>query len=87
MLKNLDWEDLWYFLLYAACVSFIALFIVYCTADKKTIRYSFGGKGDEFKIVREIEWYEDDVIRLDRSVSYWDAIHMVDSLNATLKNK
>lgn len=85
ILSRLDWDDAWQALLYATCIFFLFL-IGTCSLEKKYVTgYSLGDDGGALTIVKGIEWYEDETIKLDRSVTYWDAIRMVDSLNATLK--
>lgn len=85
MFKNFDWEDWWLSLLYMVIVVGVMTLILWATADKKTLRYSLGGDQNAVHIVKEIDWLQDEVIPLDRSVTYSEAIHMIDSLNATLK--
>ena len=85
ILKNWDWEDTFLSLLLVVCLSLITLFGAYVLSDKKVIRYSLDTDENSVVIVKEIAWYEDSKIPLDRSITYWDAIKMVDSLNATLK--
>lgn len=85
MFKNWDWSDTWMSLLYAICI-FLLLSLGMCSFHKKETKgYSLGENENHLVIVREIEWWEDDPILLDRSVTYWEAIRMVDSLNKTLK--
>ena len=38
------------------------------------------------RIIADIDWQADESIYLDRSITYQQAIQMVDSLNATLKH-
>lgn len=85
MFKNFDWEDAWLFLLYAFCFFLIVSFGT-CSFHKKYVKhYSLGGSDGFLTITKEIEWDLDENIKLDRSVSYSDAIQMIDSLNKTLK--
>lgn len=85
MFKNWDWEDAWLSLLWIVAGTSFCAFIFFIVSKKPTTRYSLGENNNHLTIVREIEWFDDDRIELDRSVSYWEAIRMVDSLNKTLK--
>lgn len=85
MFKKLRWDDYWQILLYTICILVVTL-VSTCSLSKKYVKaYSLDHIEGTLTIIKEIEWSEDSHIRLDRNVSYWDAIAMVDSLNATLK--
>lgn len=84
-MKNLTWEDGFMGLLWASLASLLVLFIVFVFADKYTIKYSLGQSGSAPTIIREVAWFQDDNIPLDRSVTVSQAIALVDSLNKTLK--
>jgi hypothetical protein len=80
------WSNLFMGLLWIFLASLVGLFITYVIVPKHTIGYSLSGNpGTTLAITREIEWYADEDIDLDKTVSYWDAIRMIDSLNNTLK--
>lgn len=87
MFKNyrFEWVDAFLFLLFSLCAAIIIFITLFVTSTKFTHQYSLGVDGKQLTITKEIDWCEDDNILLDRSVTYWEAIRMVDSLNKTLK--
>lgn len=84
MFKNWDWEDRWMALLYGAIIGVVCMTAFYLFTDKKTIRYSIGGGANDIHIIREIDWYQDETIPIDRSITLSEAVKIVDSLNQTL---
>lgn len=88
MLKNLSWEDAFFFLLWSFCGCIIVLLFAFVLANKQTKMYSLhGDSGGCLQIQKETEWSFDETITLDRSVTYQEAIQMIDSLNKTLPKK
>lgn len=87
MFKNWNWGDTFLLLLFSMCIILGSLFARFVLDEKKIVRYSLdsGTSDQSLVILKEIDWYQDVRIPLDRSVSYWDAIRMIDSLNAGLK--
>jgi len=82
---NIDWEDAFLSILWGFCL-LLAVSIGTCTFSKKyTKKYTLGKEDGCLTITKEREWDMNVEIKLDRSVTYWDAIRMVDSLNKTLK--
>ncbi len=88
-MKKITWEDMFSFAGWLALMCAITLLMLLCIADKPTIKYSLGTDENrkQFSIVREIDWWQDDCIILDRNITYLEAICMVDSLNKTLPKK
>jgi len=88
-MKKITWGDAFSFAGWLALMCTITLLMLLCIADKPTIKYSLGTDENrkQFSIVREIDWWQDDCIILDRSITYLEAIGMVDSLNKTLPKK
>lgn len=87
MFKNyrFGWEDPFLLLLFAFGAVVLVSLGTCIYKPKFTHQYSLGDKDGTLTITKEIDWCEDDEIELDRSVTYWEAIRMVDSLNKTLK--
>lgn len=74
----------------AATIIVMALLTMLIIEKKKTNRYYLGidsdiSHGNSLVIVRDIDWYLDDKIVLDRNITYEKAIELVNSLNETLK--
>ncbi len=86
MFKNFnpDWEDSFLAILWSFCALAVITIFFWIFSSKPTLRYSLGDDDGVLTITKEIQWYEDDEIKLDRSVTYSQAIQMVDSLNKTL---
>lgn len=83
---NSTWEDGFLGLLWGFCFFILVAIIAFIANDKKVTRYSLGSYNvTSVCIVKEIEWYEDDKIFIDHSITLEEAIHLVDSLNKTLK--
>ena len=81
------WEDTWVSLVFAFCI-FCCVFLAVCFSADRTVRsYYLCEQNDALVIVCDIDWAFDSeyTIKLDRSVSYTDAIKMVEDLNKTLK--
>lgn len=87
MFKNyrFNWEDAWLLLLYAIAISIVIVLSSCFLSKKYTKGYSLGGDESSIHIVKEVEWDEDDKIPLDRSVTYEQAIELVERLNQTIK--
>lgn len=85
MFKDFSREANWFFLLWLTLFSILVILIIFIVAPKPTLRYSLGANGGQLRIMKEVDWSFDEEIPLDRSIGYWDAIHMVDSLNKTIK--
>lgn len=86
-MKKITWGDAFSFLGWLAIMCGITVTMIFIFIPKPTLRYSIGTDENrkQVSIVREIDWYADDNIILDRSVTYLEAVHLVDSLNKTLK--
>lgn len=87
MFKNyeFEWVDAWCFLLWITSASLVLFLFIYWFSNPKLIGYSLYGCDGQLKIEKQIDWNPDETIQLDRSITYWEAIRMVDSLNATIK--
>lgn len=87
MFKNfeLTWENAFLFLLWVGCSSLLILFISFALANKSTLKYSLSNSAGKLSITKEIDWSADEEIILDRTVSYEQAIKMVEDLNKTIK--
>lgn len=81
------WNNIWNMFALMACASILTLLLVLAFSTRYTKAYSLGSsqRGNGLIINKEIEWGEDDEIVLDRTISYSQAIGMVDSLNKTIK--
>ena len=88
-MKKITWGDMFSFAGWFALMCFIGSIMLIIIVPKPTLKYSLGTDENrkQVLIVREIDWWQDDCIILDRSVTYWDAIRMIDSLNKTLPKK
>lgn len=83
----MDSDKLWD-IFFIVLISFVVgLITVAIISDKKVKGYYLSASTDDKTVVitRMVDWAVDDNIPLDRSVSYMDAIVLVDSLNKTLK--
>lgn len=54
-------------------------------SNHKTLGYSLGSQNNNLVIIKEIDWRMDEDIPLDRTINYSQAVHLLDSLNKTLK--
>lgn len=83
---NFSWEGMFLSLLWIATALLIIAVGFLCFEKKYTHRYTLSGESSgSLKICKEIDWAGDEAITLDRSVSYSEAVRLVDSLNHTLK--
>lgn len=86
-IKELDWEDAWQAFLYVTAMCAIALLLMLCIHKKYTKQYSLGTNDNhQLTITKEVDWCIDDEIILDRSITYSEAVRLVDSLNKTIKH-
>ena len=82
-----SWEGMFFSLLWTFCLLAIVMLGMFALSKKYTHQYTLGGDSrGTLKITKEIDWSADEGITLDRSVTYSEAIRMVDSLNKTLHN-
>lgn len=82
-------ETIWHGIAMIAAAIGIAILTILITANKKTIGYSLGtvsntDKGNALVITKEVDWWTDDEIILDRNISYDKAIELVNALNERL---
>lgn len=66
-------------------LAIIGLVLVAATADHRVRSYYLGSSEGAPAIKAEINWADDQTIRLDRTMSYEDAVKLVNSLNEGLK--
>lgn len=82
-------EKFWDNLLKLVGSGFLVTFIVFISmsmfADHKIRSYYLAQDGDRITIYKDIDWQGDETIRLDKIVTYQEALDMLDRLNATLK--
>ena len=85
LFENWDEDNTTYLFIVLFLSLLLGLFIKQITADHSIKSYYLSGNMDgSLKIMGEVNWAEDDKIILDRSVTYEEAIKMVNDLNATL---
>ena len=84
--QNWDWEDTGFTILSIAVLLFISTIWTLVTADHKVRFYYLSGTYSEtvFRIKGDIDWAEDNTILLDRTVTFDEALQMVEKLK-TLK--
>lgn len=89
-MKRIEWNDVWQLLAILSIVTFVAFVSVALIKKKTVFQYSIGNTsnnnpGNTLSITKHVDWFIDDEIILDRSITYLEAIRLVDSLNASLK--
>lgn len=84
--SNWDWEDTWLSIFAIFTVLFTFLLFKFFTADH-IVRYYYltGGFTNTLIIRADIDYGEDQSIILDRSITYEQAVDMVERLNGTLR--
>lgn len=65
--------------------AFSVFFFIAIFSDKPIRGYHLRGNDGNLKIIIDINWIPDEEIHLDRSITYDEAIEMVQKLNNTLK--
>ncbi len=80
-------EKAWQFFLMLVIASALGVLIYFAVSPKRAVRYQlYGDYSNGIPAIKvDIENASDDVIRLSKDVSWQEAVHMVDSLNMTLK--
>lgn len=79
------WEGSFLLLLWLSGLCLIVTLMCFVFAKKFTHRYSLGTTSGGVSITKETNWSADDEIELDRTITYSEAVRLVDSLNKTLK--
>lgn len=80
-------EKAWQIFLMAVLSTVLGVIIYFIAAPKHVVRYELGGKYSKGipTINVDIENFGDETIELSKEVTWEQAIHMVDSLNQTIK--
>lgn len=80
-------EKAWLYFLMLVVASFVAVGIYFILSTKKVVRYELDGKYSHGvpAINVNVENGVDYTIQLSKEVSWSDAVHMIDSLNKTIK--
>jgi len=82
---NLTWENAFMGLVFAFC-GWVFTMIVLSTTAKHDVRgYYLDEYNGKLSVRLDIDWQEDECILLDRSITYDEAISMVERLNKTIK--
>ena len=85
-MKNLklNWENMFMGLLFSFVLNLLAIITMVTFTDKKVRSYYLVSKIGGLSIMADIDYMEDKSLELDRSISYNEAIEMVDKLNKSL---
>lgn len=80
-------EKTWWYFLMLIIASFIAVGIYFILSPKRVVRYELDGRHSHGvpAINVNVENGTDYTIQLSKEVSWNDAVHMIDSLNKTIK--
>ncbi len=80
-------EKAWWYFLMLIIASFIAVGIYFILSPKRVVRYELDGRYSYGvpAINVNVENGTDYTIQLSKDVSWRDAVHMIDSLNKTIK--
>lgn len=80
-------EKAWQFFLMLVIASALGVLIYFAVSPKRAVRYQlYGDYSNGIPAIKvDIENSSDDIIRLSKDVTWQEAVHMVDSLNMTLK--
>lgn len=88
-MRNFDWEDNWdvvlAYLFILFCFVFSVIFIIASVSDHSVKSYYLSNINNELGISKEINWQFDETIELDRSITYDQAIELMNKLNESLK--
>jgi len=82
---NLTWENAFIGLIFAFCGWILTMIVLSSTANHYVRGYYLDDFNGKLSIRLDIEWQEDGSILLDRSITYDEAISMVERLNKTIK--
>jgi hypothetical protein len=80
-------ERVWQYFLMFVLITFVITGIYFITAPKKVIAYELDGQYSQGvpAINVNVDNAADYTIQLSKEVSWNDAVHMIDSLNKTIK--
>lgn len=82
-------ENIWVEMFYAISVisigTLLVFFFIAIFSTKEIKGYYLSDFEGGLQIMCDIEWIPDNSIRIDRSITYDEAINMVEKLNNTLK--
>jgi len=80
------WNNLWKTISSIAGVVLIVLVFISLTADHKVRSYYLHqGTASNITIYKDIDWQMDESIVLDRTITYDEALAILERLNKTLK--
>lgn len=79
------WDNVFNLIVAGSLITLIVFIFMSWFADHKIRSYYLSQEGDRIKIYKDIDWQCDEVIILDKTVTYQEALDMMDRLNATLK--
>lgn len=82
---NFTWENAFIGLFFGFCLWLLTTIVVSSTAKHNIRSYYLDSSNGQLKIRIDIDWQEDKSIELDRSITYDEAISMVERLNKTIK--
>jgi len=80
------WENAWMTLAIIAATMLLSVICCVILSSKKAERYSLSSDEDTNVpvIIKEIDWWEDEKIYLDRYTTDLQAVRILDSLNSNL---
>jgi hypothetical protein len=80
-------QKVWLYFLMAVIATFVSVAVYFLTSSKKVIQYELDGRYSYGvpSINANVENGADYTIQLSKEVTWSDAVHMVDSLNMTIK--
>lgn len=82
-----DWEDTYSVCILAIGIVLAVYIFMMIFSDHRIRSYYLDTYNNKLVIRADINWQEDQVIELDRTVSYNEAIDMIERLNKTLIKK
>lgn len=88
-MKNFDWKDDLEYILYYLFILFTLVFfiisVIAILSDHSVKNYYLSNINNELTISKDINWQPDETIELDRSITYDQAIELINKLNESLK--
>ncbi len=84
-MKNLDFDDLWQWLLFTIVAGFCVFLVICMTSDHKVNGYYVAMSDNLITINIDVNWCADGEIKLDRSITLQQATELCNELNKTIK--
>jgi hypothetical protein len=84
-MKNINFENLWNWLLFTIVAGFCAIIAISMVSSHKVNNYYVAMNENLITICIDVNWCEDEKIKLDKSITLEEAIELCNELNKTLK--